>query len=264
MNANGIGFAAAAVSLVLFHFAWKTGARLPVGWKTWFTLLAVMLALPGASFAIYYTHLFPEAAWYYEFRSRVGSEWLVIPIGVAGGLVASFFPRRWLMAPLLATAAFSVVPFLKPVIAPLDPDALVDEWDGPVCKQSTGSTCGAASLASVLRVHGIEVREKDVARAAHSYGGGTEAWYLARHARDLGAVVRFTIDDGFAPEGGLPAIAGVKLGHIGHFIAILGENDGMYRVGDPMVGEKFFTSRQLEEHYHFTGFHLRVGKRERD
>lgn len=260
MNGNGIGFAAAAVSLVLFHLAWKAGARMPVGRRMVFTLLAVILALPGASFAIYYTHLFPEAAWYYEFRSRVGSEWLVIPIGVAGGLAASFLPRRWLMAPLLATVAFSVVPFLKPVIAPLDADALVDEWDGPVCKQSTGSTCGAASLASVLRVHGIQVREKDVARAAHSYGGGTEAWYLGRFARGRGTVVRFSIDHGFAPEDGLPAIAGVKLGNIGHFIAILGENDGRYLVGDPMVGAKFFTRRELEEHYHFTGFHLRVGK----
>ena len=260
MNANGIGFAAAAVSMVLFHVAWKMGGRLSLRRRIVCTAIAAVLALPGASFAFYYTHLLPETAWYYQFRSLVGSEWLVSLIGIAGGLAASCLPRAGLIFLLFATAAFSVVPFIKPIIAPIDTHALGKEWDGPVCKQSTGSTCGAASLASVLLVHGIHVQESDVARAAHSYGGGTEAWYLARFARNQGVDARFTIDDGFAPEGGLPAVAGVKLGSVGHFIAILGEENGIYLVGDPLIGPRHFTRQELESHYTFTGFHLRLGR----
>jgi hypothetical protein len=261
MNANWMGLAAAAAALVLFLLAWKAGIGFSMRRRLMLAAIATLIALPGLSFAFYYTHLFPEAAWYYEFRSWSGSEWFVSLVGIAGGLAASILPRRWLLFPLLATTAFAVVPFLKPLIAPMDSDALGNEWDGPVCLQSTGSTCGAASLSTVLGVHDIRVREKDVARAAHSYGGGTEAWYLARFARRQGAEARFTIDDGFAPEGGLPAIAGVKLGTIGHFIAILGEENGRYLVGDPMIGPRQFTRLELEEHYTFTGFHLRVERK---
>lgn len=260
MNANWMGFAAAAISLVLFHLAWKLGRKLSIRRRVGLTAIAATLASPGASFAFYYTHLLPETALYYEFRSFVGCEWLVTLIGIAGGLAASCLPRPALLIPWLATAAFSVVPFTKPIISPIDTNLLGDEWDGQVCKQSTGSTCGAAALASVLGVYGMHVREKDVAHAAHSYGGGTEAWYLARFARRQGMAASFTINDGFEPEEGLPAIAGVKLGNVGHFIAILGEENGYFLVGDPLVGTKQFTLCELEEHYTFTGFHLRVRK----
>ncbi|MDE0835400.1 MAG: hypothetical protein OSA84_03505 [Akkermansiaceae bacterium] len=38
---------------------------------------------------------------------------------------------------------------------------------------------------------GIDAKESELAAEAHSYTGGTEAWYLARCARSRGMDVRF-------------------------------------------------------------------------
>ena len=72
-----------------------------------------MFALPGASFAAYYAHVLPETAWYYQFRSLRHTEWLVMLIGVAGGVIAAVLPRVLLTLPLLGVAVLSAVPFVK-------------------------------------------------------------------------------------------------------------------------------------------------------
>jgi Peptidase C39 family len=98
----------------------------------------------------------------------------------------------------------------------------------------------------------------EIAKEAHSYVGGTEAWYLARAIRSRGFEVDFDFRSGFSPEQGLPAVVGVSFGVTGHFIAVLGREGDRYIIGDPLSGREVLTLEELEKRYNFTGFHMRV------
>lgn len=229
-----------------------------------FALASTLLAIPGASFAGYYTHVFPEPSWYYEFRSWRGTECLLIILGIAGGLIASLLPRRLLILPLFGTAAFALAPVLKPFVRPIPPESLNDSWDAGICLQSTPSTCGAASVATILKHYGLTVSERELARDAHSYVGGTEAWYLARVVRDRGCDAHFHFSSGFNPQIPVPAVAGVRVDSNGHFIAILSRNGDRFHIGDPLNGPEELSPNELVVRYEFTGFYMSITKGERE
>jgi hypothetical protein len=258
MNPNWLGIISAILAVMVFLAAYRFAIKMPLKMRVIFLIIAVIAAIPGASFAFYYAHIFPEMSWYYELRSIAGTELLMVFVGVAGGLSATLLPRLLLVLPLLGAVALSVVPILKPLIRPLDQNELEDKWDGEVCLQSTGSTCGAASTATILKLLGIEATESEIAEEAHTYSGGTEAWYLARAARSRGCEVEFDLRSGFSPDGGLPAVVGVRLGSIGHFIPVLGREGERFIIGDPLRGREVLTLEELEKRYEFTGFHMRI------
>jgi len=168
-------------------------------------------------------------------------------------------PRALLLLPLLGVAAFSIAPIIKPFIGPIPADTLQNQWDGEVCLQSTPSTCGAASSATILKQLGYDVTESELAAEAYSYIAGTEAWYIARAARSRGFKVNFIFKDGLSPED-LPAVVGVQLGSIGHFIPILGQEGDQFIVGDPLRGRELLSWDELHKRYHFTGFHMQIKK----
>ena len=261
MNPNWLAVISAILAFVAFSLVYRVTNETAAKTRSLFALLAIVAAIPGASFSVYYAHIFPEPSWYYQFRSISGTELLVLFLGVAGGLVARLLPRVLLILPLLGVAAFSITPFIKPFIGPIPDCALKNKWDGEVCLQSTGSTCGAASTATILKHWGVEVSEAELAAEAHSYAGGTEAWYLARAARSRGFDVDFLVTPGFTPENGLPAVVGVRLGSVGHFIAILGQEGDRFIVGEPLRGREVLSREELNERYDFTGFHMRIKNR---
>lgn len=258
MNPNWLGVISAILAFVAFFVVHRATKDTPARKRIFLATLALVAAIPGASFAAYYAQILPEAAWYYQFRSIPGIELLVVFLGVAGGLVASFLPRLLLAFPLFVVAAFSIAPIIKPFVGPIPDGKLRDEWDGNVCLQSTSSTCGAASTATILKQFGKDATESEIAAEAHSYSGGTEAWYLARAARSRGFDVDFVFTSGFSPEIGLPAVVGVRLGSIGHFIPILGQKGDLFIVGDPLRGRELLSQEELNRRYQFTGFHMRI------
>lgn len=258
MNPNWLGVFSAILAFAAFFVVYHVARDIPLKKRIVAALLAIIAAIPGVSFSVYYAHVFPEPGWYYQFRSITGTELLLSFLGAAGGLVATLLPRILLMLPLLGVAAFSIVPNIKPFIAPISAATLKDEWDGEICLQSTSSTCGAASTATILKQLGCDVTESELAVEAHSYAGGTEAWYLARAARSRGFEVDFAFTRGFAPEDGLPAVVGVRLGSIGHFIPILGQEGDRFIVGDPLHGRELLSREELNKRYNFTGFHMRI------
>lgn len=261
MFPNYFGLGCAVLALAAFIKAHRQALEMSrvVRWR-WF-LLTGALALPAGYNALYYLHWFPEAVWFYEVRSWPGVEILVIPVGAAGGVWASLIHRRLLVLPLLATAGVAWGPFLKPVFSPVDTARLHDTWTHEVCIQSTLSSCGPASTATVLRALRVEAKESDIMRAAHTYAGGTEAWYLARYIRSRGLKAQFGMHGrGFDPAMPLPAIVGVRLASRGHFIAVTARNGDVFDVGDPMAGPEKLTRAQLERRYEFTGFVLTVSR----
>jgi hypothetical protein len=205
-------------------------------------------------FASCYLHFFDNAAWFYNLRAVPYVELT----GAGAGLLAGIVQRR--MAPAgrivvpVGALLLILVPHLKPLLAPLDLAKLRDRCEGEVCLQSTLSTCGPASAATLLRRLGRAATERELAVEARSSASGTEVWYLARalRARGVDAVARVVPGQIVAPS-----IAGVVLpGNAGHFIAVLRQTPAEVTVMDPMHGLAVIPRAELARRYRFTGFFL--------
>ena len=260
MNPNYLSLVALGLSLLIFVGVEAGLRREPVRIRCLVLIVSALLAIPSFLFAFYYAHLMPEWEWFYELRSIKGSEFLVLFLGAALGAGASLL-TRWVYGFLLAALlAVGIVPYLKPFVTPLPETAFEDLWKDNACLQSTSSTCGPASVCTILHYLGHSATEREVARAAHTGATGTEAWYLARYAREKGFKTRFRFCNTFAPQAGLPAVVGVRLGGVGHFIAVLKMEGEEVIFADPLVGEECLSLDDFLERYRFTGFHLCISK----
>jgi hypothetical protein len=230
----------------------------------WIFLLLVgsVLAAPGLLCALYYTHLFDNAAWFYSLRVLPLTEFLPGGIGLLGGVLNSWFEPESLGEKLVVPAALAVlvmVPFVKPLLDPIDLSRLRDRWDSEVCLQSTFSTCGPSSAATLLKGFGQTASEKQLAKESLTSRGGTEIWYIARAFKRRGFRARVLIQPRESLSPPSPAIAGVVLpGGAGHFIAIMSETPEEVTIGDPMRGKLVLRRADLKGYYHFTGFFLVV------
>ena len=237
-----------------------------IGWSA----LALGLALPALLFVIYYTHNLDRAAWFYNFRAAPYTELTASGIGFGAGLTAALVSQMSqlrearLLKPLVpvlvvfGTGLILLVPYVKPFVAPLR-ISLQDKWSDGVCLQSTPSTCGPCSAATLLKHFGINASEHELAQECYSYGGGTENWYIARALRRRGLNTEYVITPPQPEKLRFPSIAGVQGGGPGgggHFIAILGQNGNRYVIGDPIGGKSIVTIAQLRARYYVTGFFL--------
>jgi hypothetical protein len=220
---------------------------------------SLVLAFPGL-FALYYTHLFDNQSWFYDLRTIRYTELLGCGLGVAAGMLYGWWQPESFGEKVVVPSAllvFVLVPFVKPLLDPLDVRQLKDRSKGEVCLQSTFSTCGPASAVTLLRSFGNDVSERQLATESFTSRGGTEIWYLARALRRRGigtTVVIRSPGDVILPS---PAIAGVLLpGHAGHFIAVLSSDEQQVTLADPLKGKLTLTRKELSSYYQFTGFFL--------
>lgn len=231
-------------------------------------LLGSVLALPGLLMATYYLHLFDDAQWFYEFRALPYSE---LTAGGAG-LLAGFLYRRssrW-RVPLrtIGMAAFPcalalglLVPYLKPIILPVDWNLFRDRWSEGVCIQSTSASCGPACVATLLRVAGHQVTERQIARECYTYARGTENWYMVRALERRGVPATIVVNDAAALQLQPPCVAGVRLGGArgaGHFVAVIERTRDGYVIGDPLRGRLIIGEPESTSAYYFTGFFIKV------
>lgn len=258
---NVLLLAVVALAALLYFAGYRLGSR-PARGPAWVAALAC--GLPAVLMAAYYLHLYDDALWFYQFRSLPFAELSAALAGLPAGMAHAWLSKHarlvgLLIPPLLLLGLF--VPYLKPVIAPLDVENLKAVCKDGVCLQTAASTCGPASAASVLRLFGVEETEKTLAREAFTTASGTENWYLARALRARGFGVRYEIRDQPVTKLPHPAIAGVKLpGGIGHFIAVLGETADAYVIGEPMSGKLIVPKARIGTAYNFTGFFMVVEK----
>jgi hypothetical protein len=228
-------------------------------------LLAFVAAVPAFLFALYYTHLFDNAAWFYRFRAVPYTELLVGGSGLLAGILHYRFAPETLGEKLVipaALAALLAVPFVKPLLDPIDLNRLRDRCEGEVCMQSTFSTCGPSSAATLLKAFGQTASEKQLARECFTSRGGTEIWYVARAFERRGFHTSVVIQplERLSPPS--PAIAGVVLrGGAGHFIAIMSQTADEVTIGDPMKGKLVVKKSDLKSYYDFTGFFLVIQPR---
>ena len=157
---------------------------------------------------------------------------------------------------LLFCLGFVSIPFIKPVLQPLNIASFREKWTKDnICLQSTPSTCGPSCLATIMAFYGKDETEKGISKAVFSSLGGTENWYLARYAKTQGLNYRFLkVQD--IEEVITPAIIGIKKQSIGHFITIIKVEDGLFYVGDPLNGLSIFSKDDFVSKYNHTGFVL--------
>jgi hypothetical protein len=238
----------------------------------WFGL-AVVLAVPALLFATYYGHILDRAAWFYNFRAAPYTELTAAGLGFGLGLILGRLKQirsvpssvvSKLLPPIITLAGIAIllVPYIKPVIAPLEVP-LQNRWSEGVCLQSTPSTCGPCSAITLLRQYSINASERDLARECFTYQGGTENWYVARALQRRGLQTHYLLTPPQPATLPFHSIAGVQLGGPGtggHFITVLGRSGNRTIIGDPLVGKLFLTPKQLYSRYYFTGFFLVVRK----
>lgn len=237
--------------------------KFPKQW--WMTVPLTLLAVPCMVYVLYYAHLWDEPIWLYQWRSIPGTELLAALGGLLVGWCHWHVPFR-LKGSLGFISCFFVlwlsVPYLKQIISPLDKNQLKEAWKDGVCMQSTTSTCGPASAATLMKSMGIEVTEKELATDAFTTRSGTENWYLKRAIEKHGVICNYVRREPGSSALLYPAIAGVRLGErAGHFIAILGETPEHYIVGEPMTGRRLLRKDRIDRGgYEFTGFFMVLGK----
>ena len=226
-------------------------------------MASIALAAPGLLFVLYYAHLFDDAAWFYSFRVLPLTEFLPGGIGLLAGVLHTWFEPERLGQRLLVPGAGSgsgADPIRKAVARSRSTLArLRDRCEGEVCMQTTFSTCGPSSAATLLEAFGQPASERQLASECLTSRGGTEIWYIARALRRRGFRTQVLIrpPDGLLPPS--PAIAGVVLqGGAGHFIAIMSQTADEVTIGDPMKGKLVIKRADLRNNYHFTGFFLVV------
>ncbi len=225
-------------------------------------IFSTILAVPGILFIAYYSHLFDNAAWYYNLRTFYYTELAGCGLGLIAGVVHSWWRPEGLGERISVPVVLLVlvlIPFSKPLINPLDFAQLKDRFDGDVCLQSTFSTCGPASAVTILRSFGENETEKKFAQECFTSRGGTEIWYLARALRHRGFATKVQI---VAPEATTlpsPAIAGVVLpGGAGHFIAVMKATPQSVTIADPLKGSVVLARSEVNKQYRFTGFFLLI------
>jgi hypothetical protein len=228
----------------------------------------VVLSLPGILLAGYYLHFLDRAGWFFAFRSLPGTELTASGTGwLAGCLQGMLTGSRWqrvigatVLASLLAFGIF--LPYAKPILSPAPWHQYSDRWSDGICMQSTGSSCGPACAATILKRSGRNATELEIARDACTSATGTENWYLARVLRKRSLSVRYVVTEANPPEFPYPSIAGVSLGGpggAGHFITILDRTPDGYVFGDPLAGRLSLSREKMMKRYFFTGFFMRVG-----
>ena len=264
MNINWLIIPTLFIALLLFVIGEKSikkcrarGSRVVLS-AFWF-----FFGTPGFLMVLYYLHWFDNATWFYEFRSFPLIELSASATGLFAGALAELmkgsilFPKPVFISVLFLGIA---APYLKPVLAPLPKEQFADRWRDDVCLQSTPSSCGAASAATIFRVYGINLREMEIAEECFTYHGGTENWYIARAFRKRGFTVNYRIENDFPLDLKVPVIAGVRVGNFGHFIAIVEESNGKYITGDPLKGRQEIPIQTIEKEFNFTGFFMEINQ----
>lgn len=208
---------------------------------------------------IHYVHILDEQIWYYQFRSIQHIELLSGLVLSLYGFTFFYFRNRSIQVlSLLGTTLLCVLPFIKPSFSILFPGNYTDNWDKKVCKQTTPSSCGPASVATILYHYGKKVSEEEVAKQCYTYSGGTESWYLARYVHSLGFKTEFKQLKHVHETVKAPSLIGVKLGFYGHFIPVIPLEGNKLLIGDPLVGQRIFSRSEFKEQYIFTGWCLEV------
>lgn len=227
-------------------------------------LAGMVLAIPSVLFVSNYMLLIPCADWFVELHSLPGAE---ITSGLAGALLGVMYASSRLRPgklnlPILAfftifTAGLVITPFAKQVCYGMNYSYLGNRRQDGICLQTSPYTCVPASAATIIRMLGDNVTERELAQAAGTTSRGTEVWYLTRALRKRGYEPDFGIVKSLR-QAPVPSVVGVKLGSIGHVVVLLEKNDKGVVIGEPLRGRHEYNWKTFQRLYRPTGTYITI------
>ena len=267
MNVNPLIKPTFALAGALFLIGWLLAPRLRGRLKLVFIAMGVITALPPAMYLLFYLHDFGEPIFYYRFRAapytEICSAGAALLAGQLFGIRFRANPHRIInfsvLYPILVLLLLPV-PFIKPMVLPLNYNRIRHVWKDDVCLQTTPATCGPCGAATIMRHFGMSATEKEIARAASSYAFGTENWYIVRYLKRRGLKADYVKTNSNPKSIPYPSIAGVRGLGYGHFIVVLDKTSRGYVIADSLVGKFLLPDVKIFENYTFTGFFIRVEK----
>ena len=244
------------LGVALYQLIYMKIDKLPKRVSRIFYIAAFLCLIPGALIPFYYTHFLDNQTWYYEYRSIQYIEYSLVMMAPLFAVFAVKF-KRFQIVFLLAFISLTAVPYIKYFLTPLNTALLKNRVVNGITMQSVSGTCGPSAIAALLRRHGIEKSERELAELCHTTQSGTEIWYIKRYLNTLGVDSEFIIDENTSPL--CPSIAGtIVQGTFGHFISVLNCDKGIYTIGDSMLGELRIPAKNVRQKIYFTGFYLKI------
>lgn len=148
---------------------------------------------------------------------------------------------------------------VRPPIADLGPT----QMSQGVCRQSTGYTCVAASLVTLLDRHGYPASETEMARLSHTeVGWGTTdsraVVALSKRLAGEPVDVRYEVMDyGRLVEVPKPCVVPIQWGYfVSHMVPVLDADEGSVTIGDPLDGMSEKTREDFLRIWHKRGIYL--------
>ena len=156
--------------------------------------------------------------------------WLLVAVG--GGFACK--SGLWMVMPPLRPAETGVV-------------------QAGVCRQTTDSTCVAASLTTMLLAHGVATTEAEMASLARTDSGG------ASDARAVWSLQRKLAGTSFHPEYDTmdavslasvpkPCVVCLRWGPLtSHMVAVMSVDEATVTLGDPLSGTRVMGRKEFEQ-----------------
>lgn len=170
--------------------------------------------------------------------------------------------RRTLRLLLVVCVAYFVHSGLWMVRPPV-PDLDRLHYADGICRQSTGYTCVAASLVTMLGAYGIEATETEMARLSYTEvdRGATDsrAVYALEQRLDPHAfdVCYEAMDYDRLLHVGLPCVVPIEWGYFcSHMVPVVAADSDGVTIGDPLTGPRAMKRAAFERVWLGRGIHL--------
>ncbi|TWU60449.1 hypothetical protein Poly51_07250 [Rubripirellula tenax] len=169
------------LSVLAYHLGRCTGLKSPGRRQLWF-LLSLFAALSFAWTAagnLLWASIVPHAS--VVFWANGMPVLLSLTAGIASTMVSlgGWHRPATVVAMMVLTAGYTLIPVMRPVVAPAKTDA-ASEWRDGICLQSHPSTCAAAAGATLLRFANVDANEAAMVTACLTSSMGTEPLGLFR------------------------------------------------------------------------------------
>jgi hypothetical protein len=206
------------------------------------------------------------------------SNWQPLLVSALAGLLWHRLPAQvWRKSTVtVALVAACLLSVYRPILA--QPPAMHDRWDGPVCLQTSQASCSPAAAATLLRAHGINSTEQEMALLCLTSSDGTQMLGLYR---GLKLKTRGTPWDVYMFSGGAiddlrgmgPLLLSVELRPevgavrelqgggwmvgVPHSVVLMGFiGDSRVAIADPSFGRQIWTLDELRLLWHGDGVRL--------
>jgi hypothetical protein len=269
-----VGVLGLAGFLLTFHFGRRVSRR--TGTIVCGAIVALVIAhVAFVSDRLWVTRVLPLAS-----IPILGTALLVIAVGALAGMAWRVIPghvvrRGLLIVPLVAICLHRVIA----AVFVAQPAPLSDRWKGDVALQTSAATCSPAAAATLLRAHGIDASESEMAALCLTSDRGTTVHGLYRGLKLKTAGTPWDIEGFHLDVAGLRALTGpsiltVRLDWgpgidpryerlwgwtpgVAHSVVCYGfTSDGKVNIGDPGVGKEQWNASDLHVLWHGEGLRL--------